>query len=72
MLRMTIDVYFYWLLILKVRVLRVKKIYIPFFIRGQKSAIMDEKCWGSKISEIGLVTTHSVGNFMLIKNQVRT
>ena len=38
---------------------------------GQKSAIMDKKCWLGKISEIGQVTTHFVGNFMLIKNQFR-
>ena len=40
-----------------------------FFICGQKSAIMDKRCWLGKISEIGRVTTHFVGNFMLIKNQ---
>ena len=36
---------------------------IPFFIRGQKSAIMDKKCWLSKISEIGQVITHFIGHY---------
>ena len=67
MFRMTIDVYFFRLLILKVFVLRVKEIYIPFFNCGQKSAIML-----SKGSEIGQMAIHCDRNFRLIKNQVRT
>ena len=49
-----------------------KKISILVFICGQISAIMDKNCWPSIISEIGRMTTHFVGNFVLIKIQVRT
>ena len=67
---MTIN--FFWLLILKVHVRRVKKIYIPYFICGQKSTIKDKKYWLSKVSEIGWVTMHFLANVMLIKNRIRT